>query len=69
MKLIAFKNMLKLAIGEVFEGYKGGDYTMSKNTPVWVANYGNSGNTGIVDVIHDEYQVVLVTQYCEFLSV
>jgi hypothetical protein len=31
------------AMGEVFNGYKGGDYVMGSLTPVWVARYGCSG--------------------------
>lgn len=31
------------ALGEVFEGYKGGDYTMGKSTPVWISYYGSTG--------------------------
>ena len=31
------------AMGKVFEGYKGGDYLMGENTPLWVANYGSCG--------------------------
>jgi hypothetical protein len=31
------------AMGRGFTGYKGGDYTMGENTPVWVANYGDCG--------------------------
>lgn len=30
-------------LGRTFEGYKGGDFTMGKNTPVWIASYGYSG--------------------------
>lgn len=33
----------KSCMGEVFKGYKGGDYAMSAMTPVWVANYGDTG--------------------------
>ena len=33
----------KAAMGEVFRGYKGGDYMMGKQTPVWVADYGCLG--------------------------
>lgn len=57
---------LKSAIGKEFTGWKGGEFTMDKSTPVWVANPGNSGNTGIIDVIDDGYRVVLMTAYCEF---
>lgn len=28
------------ALGERFTGYKGGDYYMTKNTPLWVSDYG-----------------------------
>ena len=28
------------AVGETFTGYKGGDFAMSRNTSVWVADYG-----------------------------
>lgn len=33
----------KAAMGQVFTGYKGGDYVMGALTPVWVANYGCGG--------------------------
>ncbi len=33
----------KEAMGQVFEGYKGGDYVMGALTPLWIANYGNTG--------------------------
>jgi hypothetical protein len=28
------------ALGETFEGYKGGDYIMHRNTPLWLSGYG-----------------------------
>jgi hypothetical protein len=33
----------KAAMGQVFCGYKGGDYMMGALTPVWVAHYGSCG--------------------------
>ena len=57
-----FIETLKSAIGETFTGYKGGNFTMSEKTPVWVANYGDSGNTAIVDVLDDMHQVILITR-------
>ena len=30
-------------MGQVFEGYKGGDFVMGALTPLWVANYGCTG--------------------------
>lgn len=32
------------AMGKVFVGYKGGNYVMGALTPVWVANYGCTGD-------------------------
>jgi hypothetical protein len=52
---------LKSAIGKTFVGYKGGDYVMGRQTPVWVANYGNAGSTAIVAVEANEYKVILRT--------
>lgn len=31
-------------MGQVFEGYKGGDFMMGASTPLWVAEYGCSGD-------------------------
>lgn len=31
------------AMGQVFQGYKGGDFLMGASTPLWVAEYGRSG--------------------------
>lgn len=42
--------MLKGAIGKTFEGYKGGDYTMDEETPIWVGDTNESGSTAIVGV-------------------
>lgn len=33
----------KKARGQVFCGYKGGDFVMGARTPVWVADYGDCG--------------------------
>lgn len=57
-----FTNLLKETVGNTFQGYKGGDYVMGKNTPIWVANYGNSGETAVVDVISTEYDTQIVTK-------
>jgi len=34
----------RAAMGQVFEGYKGGDFVMGALTPLWVANYGSCGD-------------------------
>ncbi len=33
----------KAAMGQVFTGYKGGDYVMGALTPLWIATYGCCG--------------------------
>lgn len=57
---------LKESIGKEYSGWKGGEFTMSENTPIWVANSGNSGNTSVVGVYDANYKIVIITQYCEF---
>lgn len=41
----------KEALGKTYEGWKGGDFTMDKSTPLWVAYEGSTGEAlmGIVD--------------------
>ena len=48
--------------GKILEGWKGGDYKMTRETPVWVANSGQSTGWAIVGVDVDEYRVILKTQ-------
>ncbi len=62
-KLSEFIRMLQGALGKTFYGYKGGDFVMSPTTPVWVANYGNSGNTAVIEVVDNSYEVILMTAY------
>ena len=66
MKLPDFIAMLKKADGGTFHGYKGGEFTMSLNTPVWVANHGMAGNTAVVGVVNEGYQVILLTGLQEY---
>lgn len=62
----ALLNELKSAIGKEFTGWKGGEFHMNKSTRVWVANPGNAGNTGIVEVVDDGCRIILLTSYCEY---
>ncbi len=36
--------MCRATMGQVFEGYKGGDFVMGALTPLWLASYGCCGN-------------------------
>jgi hypothetical protein len=68
--------VLNLIKGKQFRGYKGGDYTMGKTTPVWVANYGyssgfNDGDSykysqAVVDVKEDDGGVSIVTKLKQY---
>ena len=49
------------ALGRTFEGYKGGDYVMSKETPLWAAPYGCCG-LAIVSIIVTADKVILGTK-------
>ena len=40
------------AIGKVFEGYKGGEFMMDEDTPVWIAPYGSCG-VKLMDLLKD----------------
>ena len=36
----------RLCVGQTFQGYKGGDYTMTEHTPVWIHQYGTTAGSG-----------------------
>lgn len=57
---------LRAAVGKVFHGYKGGDYLMTRDTPVWVANWGEAFcATGIVGVEEHDENTVIVTGWVD----
>ena len=57
------KNALKPDV--YFTGWKGGDYHMNQDTPVWVSNPGNASYTGIHDVQMDYNRIILFTDKFE----
>jgi len=64
--------LLKSVIGRTLTGYKGGEYLMGKTTPVWVANYGESGGfreedyTAVVDILETGTEVIIKTEALEY---
>ena len=62
------KEFLALCINEcidaTFEGYKGGDFTMGADTPLWLSEYGTSAGRAIIGmhVSDDNKRVVLETK-------
>ncbi len=66
-------DVLKLASGKYFIGYKGGDFTMGKTTPIWVANNGSTSgfkegkgeekfyDQTVVDILEQKKRVIINT--------
>lgn len=65
MSLSNFVEMLENADGGTFSGYKGGEFTMYGDTPVWVSNYGNSEGIMVTDIQLVAGKVVLQTQHVD----
>lgn len=55
MSIDEFLSMLEFTVGVTLTGYKGGEFTMTKKTPVWVSNYGEYDKTAITGVTADSY--------------
>lgn len=54
---------LEAALGKQFPGYRGGDYLMISDTPLWVDKWGDCTGTGIVGVEYlGEHSVILETK-------
>ena len=53
------------ALGETFEGYKGGDYLMGDDTPLWVSPYGIASSDAVVaaTMVGDEFVLTIKTIY------
>jgi hypothetical protein len=49
------------AIGKTFTGYKGGDFTMDADTPLWRANYGHCGRA-IIGMSVEADKIILHTK-------
>lgn len=62
----ALLEKLKSAIGATYTGWKGGDFKMDKDTPVWVDNAGNYTSTAIVGILDDGWRLIIITAYTEF---
>ena len=65
MRIAKFLKLCKEAVGKEFTGWKGGEFTMSKDTPLWVANSGNTGSTIVTGVIVVWSGLMIETAYKE----
>lgn len=43
--ILEFINSLKDALNKSYNGYKGGEYTMTEDTTVWLTEYGSSSES------------------------
>jgi len=51
---ISVGELLKIAkdcIGKTFTGYKGGEYTMTRHAPIWLSQYGTTGEEITLDYL------------------
>ncbi len=60
-----FLGLLKSAVGRTFGGWKGGDYVMTKDTPVWVDNPGESSSTAVIGVKDYGYKIMILTKHVD----
>lgn len=65
MTLDRFTAMLKWAVGQTCYGYKGGEYRMTRDTPLWVSNYGRGDHTTVTGLLDEGWRVVILTGYRE----
>lgn len=54
------------SVGKTYEGYKGGDFVMGRRTPVWVAEWGDSRDTGVVGLEVKNGVCVINIAQCEY---
>ena len=52
-------------LDKTFEGYKGGDYVMSADKPIWKAEYGDCG-PAVLDIRRENNALVLITKEMEY---
>lgn len=50
------------ALDNTFGGYKGGDYTMDADTPLWISAYGLVSGLAVIDIEATPESVVLRTK-------
>ena len=48
-------------VGRSVQGYKGGDYQMHRDTPIWVDDWGRFTETAVMNVEVTDFSVILHT--------
>jgi hypothetical protein len=57
--------VLRAAVGTIYEGYKGGEFRMSRETPVWVSPWGYSTATAVTGIEAREGHTIITTAQCD----
>ena len=50
------------ALGQKYEGYKGGDFVMGEDTPLWIAGYGIASGIAVIGMSAGQ-NITLTTKY------
>ena len=59
-----FVSELNASWGKTFTGYKGGDFIMDAETPLWAAEYGECGRA-IIGILKHKNEIILTTKEIE----
>lgn len=57
-----FLKAAKIALGQTFEGYKGGDYLATDRTPLWCSEYGRADGRAIMNAVSANGRALLYTR-------
>ena len=60
LKVKDFLAICRKILDTTFEGYKGGDFVMDANTPLWLSNWGEADNVAMMDVVRKNDDTVLI---------
>lgn len=52
----------KAVLGRTLEGYKGGDFLMEEDTPMWVSDYGTASGLALIGVVDAGNKLILTTK-------
>lgn len=63
MKVADILGVLRGVVGKTLTGYKGGDYLMGEDTPVWAAKWGECNSTAITGLADCNWQTVIETRW------
>ena len=58
--------MLRNALKDEFCGWKGGNYRMRRETPLWVDQRGEANGTAIVGIADCDWLTIIETKWMEF---